>query len=137
MKSQAGEPGPQASEPESHAGELDSQVRQNEFWRAMADPTRRRILELLKEDARTTGDLCRQFELSRFAVMKHLGVLEQARLINVRRVGRERWNHLHAELLSEILGPWWHSRDRQRAERVPAAQRWRPQQPSTFSIEED
>ncbi len=103
----------------------------------MADPTRRRILELLTEDARTTGDLCRQFELSRFAVMKHLGVLEQVRLISVRRVGRERWNHLHPELLREILGPWLRSHDRQRKEQVSAAPRWRQQQSSAFSIEED
>jgi DNA-binding transcriptional ArsR family regulator/uncharacterized protein YndB with AHSA1/START domain len=71
-------------------------------WKALADPTRRRILDLLKDRPRTTGDLCSAFSLSRFAVMKHLGVLETAELVVVRRDGRERWNHLNAVPLRRI-----------------------------------
>jgi DNA-binding transcriptional ArsR family regulator/uncharacterized protein YndB with AHSA1/START domain len=71
-------------------------------WKALADPTRRRILDLLKDQPRTTGDLCTAFSLSRFAVMKHLGVLEGAGLVVVRRNGRERWNHLNAVPLRRI-----------------------------------
>jgi DNA-binding transcriptional ArsR family regulator/uncharacterized protein YndB with AHSA1/START domain len=71
-------------------------------WKALADPTRRRILDLLKGQPRTTGDLCEAFPLSRFAVMKHLGVLEGAGLVVVRRRGRERWNHLNAVPLRRI-----------------------------------
>jgi DNA-binding transcriptional ArsR family regulator/uncharacterized protein YndB with AHSA1/START domain len=71
-------------------------------WKALADPTRRRILDLLKSEPRTTGDLCEAFPLSRFAVMKHLGVLEGADLVVVRRRGRERWNHLNAVPLRRI-----------------------------------
>ena len=71
-------------------------------WKALADPTRRRILDLLKDRPRTTGDLCTAFSLSRFAVMKHLGVLEDAGLVVVRRNGRERWNHLNAVPLRRI-----------------------------------
>ena len=62
------------------------------IWKALADPSRRRILDLLRDGPRTTWDLCASFESSRFAVMKHLRVLEHARLILVRRRGRERWN---------------------------------------------
>jgi DNA-binding transcriptional ArsR family regulator/uncharacterized protein YndB with AHSA1/START domain len=71
-------------------------------WKALADPTRRRILDLLAEEPRTTGGLCEAFPLSRFAVMKHLGVLEAAGLVLVRRRGRERWNHLNAVPLRRI-----------------------------------
>jgi DNA-binding transcriptional ArsR family regulator/uncharacterized protein YndB with AHSA1/START domain len=78
------------------ASELDP------VWKALADPTRRHILDLLKERARTTGELSAAFSLSRFAVMKHLGVLERAGLVVVRRNGRERWNHLNAVPLRRI-----------------------------------
>ncbi len=66
------------------------------LWNALADPTRRAILDLLREAPRTTGALADQFPTTRFAVMKHLNVLESAGLVVVRRRGRERWNHLNA-----------------------------------------
>lgn len=75
-------------------------------WKALSDPTRRRILDLLKERPRTTGNLCDEFEVSRFAVMKHLSILEKAELIAVRRRGRERWNHLNAVPLQRIYERW-------------------------------
>jgi DNA-binding transcriptional ArsR family regulator/uncharacterized protein YndB with AHSA1/START domain len=75
-------------------------------WKALSDPTRRKILDLLKERPRTTGDLCDSFLVSRFAVMKHLAVLENAELIVVRRRGRERWNHLNAVPLQRIYERW-------------------------------
>jgi DNA-binding transcriptional ArsR family regulator/uncharacterized protein YndB with AHSA1/START domain len=76
-------------------------------FKALGDPTRRRILDLLHERARTTGELAAAFpKLSRFAVMKHLGILERARLLAVRRRGRERWNHLNAVPLQRIYERW-------------------------------
>ncbi len=79
----------------------------NPVFRALADPTRRRILDLLHEEPRTTGELARAVPaLSRFAVMKHLAVLERARLVLVRREGRERWNHLNAIPLQQIYDRW-------------------------------
>jgi len=75
------------------------------LWRAVADPTRRRLIELLREGPRTTGALCRQFSTTRFAVMKHLGVLERAGVIVVRRSGRERWNALNADALRALEEP--------------------------------
>ena len=75
-------------------------------WKALSDPTRREILDLLKEQPRTTGTLCDAFELSRFAIMKHLSILERAELIVVRRRGRERWNHLNAIPLQHIYERW-------------------------------
>jgi DNA-binding transcriptional ArsR family regulator/uncharacterized protein YndB with AHSA1/START domain len=76
------------------------------LWKALADPSRRRILDLLRERPRTTGDLCAAFAVSRFAVMKHLRVLEQANLVAVRRRGRERWNHLNGVPLQQLHERW-------------------------------
>jgi len=75
-------------------------------WRALADPTRRRLIELLRDGPRTTGDLCQAFATSRFAVMKHLDVLEQAGLVAVRREGRLRWNELRFEPLQQVSERW-------------------------------
>lgn len=65
-------------------------------WQALADPTRRTILDLLRVAPRTSGQLAAQFETTRFAVRKHLNRLEAAGLVVVRRTGRERWNYLNA-----------------------------------------
>ncbi|MFG0284925.1 MAG: metalloregulator ArsR/SmtB family transcription factor [Phycisphaerales bacterium JB039] len=76
-------------------------------WRALADPTRRRILDLIRGQARTTGDLAAAFpELSRYAIMKHLGVLEAAGLVLARREGRKRYNHLNAVPLRRVYERW-------------------------------
>ncbi len=76
------------------------------IWRALLDPHRRAILDLLKERPRTTGELCSAFTVSRFAVMKHLTVLEEAGLVIVRREGRERWNYLNAVPLQQMYERW-------------------------------
>ncbi len=55
-------------------------MNQDQLWRAVADPTRRRFIELLRDGPRTTGELCRSFSTTRFAVMKHLRVLERSGL---------------------------------------------------------
>ena len=76
------------------------------IWRALLDPHRRAILDLLKERPRTTGELCAAFTVSRFAVMKHLTVLEEAGLVIVKREGRERWNYLNAVPLQQMYERW-------------------------------
>ncbi len=77
------------------------------IWRALANPVRRRILDALRDGPRTTGQLAEGFpELSRFAVMQHLGVLEEADLVLVRRQGRQRFNHLNAVPLRQIYERW-------------------------------
>jgi DNA-binding transcriptional ArsR family regulator len=69
------------------------------IWTALADSKRRQIVNLLEEQPRTTSDLSEFFDVSRFAIMKHLKVLEQADLIKVRREGRQRWNILNDDLV--------------------------------------
>src|SRR5262245_36386121 len=80
----------------------------DEVWRALSDPSRRQILDLLRERPRTVGELCEPFERthSRFAVMKHLGVLKRAGLVVDRKEGRQRWNHLNAVPLRRVYERW-------------------------------
>lgn len=80
----------------------------NMIWRALADPTRRRLIELLSGRPRTVGELCAPFagELTRFAVMKHLGVLRDAGLVLTRKEGRRSWNHLNAVPLRRLYERW-------------------------------
>lgn len=77
------------------------------FWRALANPWRRRILDLLRDGPRTTGDLAERLtEVSRFAVMQHLGVLTDAGLVVVERRGRQRFNHVNAAALRRSYDRW-------------------------------
>lgn len=76
------------------------------IWRALADPSRRRMLDLLREGPRTTGEIADAFEQTRFGVMKHLKVLVQANLVVVTREGRKRWNHLNPMPLLDIYSRW-------------------------------
>ena len=77
-------------------------------WKALADPTRRQLLDLLRDRGQTTGALCAQFapQLSRFAVIKHLQVLREAHLVLVRRQGREKWHYLNAVPLRHVYERW-------------------------------
>lgn len=81
--------------------------RSDRIWKALSDPSRRRMLDLLAKRPRTTGQLVLRFpQLSRFAVMKHLKVLHGAGLIVVHREGRKRWNTLNAVPLREVFRRW-------------------------------
>ncbi|HUF77247.1 MAG TPA: metalloregulator ArsR/SmtB family transcription factor, partial [Longimicrobiales bacterium] len=83
------------------ADELD------DVWRALSNPVRRRILDMLVEGPLTTGNLASRFpELSRFAVMQHLKVLEEADLVVPRRSGRERHNYLNPVPVQRIYERW-------------------------------
>ena len=76
-------------------------------WKALASPVRRRILDLLHEGPRTTGGLAEAFpDLSRFAVMQHLKVLEDADLVLPRREGRRRHNYLNPVPIQRIYDRW-------------------------------
>jgi DNA-binding transcriptional ArsR family regulator len=81
-------------------------ARDDAVWKALADATRRTILDELRKAPRTTGDLCGLFEMTRFGVMKHLKALEEAGLVIVERRGRERWNHLNPAPIREIYRRW-------------------------------
>lgn len=76
-------------------------------FKALSHPIRRRILDVLIHGPMSTGDLNEKFpEVTRYAVMKHLGMLESAKLITIRRVGRVRLNYLNAVPLRDIYNRW-------------------------------
>ena len=87
----------------------------DEVFRALADPTRRQLLdELYREDGQTLGQLEARFPMTRFGVMKHLRLLEDAGLVVTRRRGREKLHFLnpvpirlvHDRWVSKYAEPW-------------------------------
>jgi DNA-binding transcriptional ArsR family regulator/uncharacterized protein YndB with AHSA1/START domain len=76
------------------------------LWRALADPTRRRILDLLRERPLNTGEIAAQFPISRIAVMRHLEVLSKAGLAVSRKRGRQRWHYLNTVPLQKLHQRW-------------------------------
>jgi uncharacterized protein YndB with AHSA1/START domain len=87
----------------------------DEVFRALADPTRRSLLdELFKEDGQTLSALEERLPMTRFGVMKHLKVLEQAHLVTTRKRGREKLHFLnpvpiqlvHDRWVSKYAEPW-------------------------------
>jgi len=76
-------------------------------WKALSDPTRRAILDLVRQGPRRTTEIVEAFpHLSRFGVMKHLYVLREAGLINTRDEGRQRVNSLNAVPIQQIYERW-------------------------------
>jgi uncharacterized protein YndB with AHSA1/START domain len=87
----------------------------DEVFRALADPTRRSLLdELFQRDGQPLGELERRFSMTRFGVMKHLKVLEEAGLVKTKRRGREKLHFLnpvpirlvHDRWVSKYAEPW-------------------------------
>src|SRR6201990_3291359 len=84
-------------------------------FRALADPTRRELLdELFRQDGQTLSALEARFPMTRFGVMKHLKQLEEAGLVVTRRKGREKLHYLnpvpirlvHDRWVSKYAEPW-------------------------------
>jgi DNA-binding transcriptional ArsR family regulator len=77
------------------------------IWKALSDPTRRMILDLLRQGSKTTTELVDAFpDMTRFAVMKHLDVLRDAGLVITRAEGRRRVNSLNAVPIRQIYERW-------------------------------
>ena len=76
-------------------------------FKALGHPIRRRILDILKQSAKTTSELIEYFpEVTRYAIMKHLTILEEGKLVVVRREGKYRRNFLNAVPLQEMHNRW-------------------------------
>jgi DNA-binding transcriptional ArsR family regulator len=76
-------------------------------FRALADPSRRQILDLLKRKPRTTGELVSEFDdIGRCAVMKHLDILNHAELVLYHREGRFRVNYINPVPIRRIYERW-------------------------------
>lgn len=94
-------------EPDDDDAEQAAVVDLDPVWRALSDPTRRAILDLLRDGPQNTGALCARFEhLSRHGVIKHVKVLQQANLVTVKVRGRERINHLNVVPIQQIQERW-------------------------------
>lgn len=86
---------------------VDVETKEDAVFRALAAPVRRQILDALKDNPQTTGELCARFaQIDRCTVMQHLKVLEAAELVIAHKVGRVRWNHLNALPIKEIHDRW-------------------------------
>src|SRR6476660_6071406 len=76
-------------------------------WKALADPTRRSILDLLRDRPLTTTEIVDAFpHLTRFGVMKHLDALREAELVHTREQGRQRVNSLNVFPIRQIYERW-------------------------------
>ena len=80
----------------------------DEVFRALADPGRRALLDSLRRrDGQTLAELCEVLpDITRFGVMKHLRVLEDARLVVSERAGRAKLHHLNPVPIREIHDRW-------------------------------
>ena len=79
----------------------------DDVWKALSDPTRRQILDLLRGGPKRTTEVVEAFpKLTRFGVMKHLDVLRAAGLVTTRAEGRERYNALNPVPIRQIYERW-------------------------------
>ena len=77
------------------------------IWKALSDPTRRGILDLLRDRQLTTTEIVDAFpQMTRFGVMKHLDVLREAHLVQTREEGRQRLNSLNAVPIRQVYERW-------------------------------
>ena len=77
------------------------------IFKALADPARRTLLDSLRQqDGQTLQELQGQFDMTRFGVMKHLGVLEEAGLVTTKKVGRFKHHYLNALPLQQAMDRW-------------------------------
>ena len=76
-------------------------------WKALSDPTRRTILDLLRAGSKTTTEIVEGFpDMTRHAVMKHIDVLRDVGLVITREVGRRRINSLNVVPIRQIYERW-------------------------------
>jgi DNA-binding transcriptional ArsR family regulator len=80
----------------------------SEVFRALADPTRRALLDsLFSRDGQTLNELCEKFpEMTRFGVMKHLSVLAEANLVATARQGRTKRHYLNPVPIEQVANRW-------------------------------
>ncbi|HME57137.1 MAG TPA: autorepressor SdpR family transcription factor [Terracidiphilus sp.] len=75
----------------------------NEAFKALADPTRREILALLRRGERTAGDLAEKFDMTKPSMSHHFSVLKEAGLITSRREGQQIWYGLNTTVVEDLM----------------------------------
>jgi len=84
-------------------------------FRALADPSRRRLLDRLhRKNGQTLGELCEGLDMTRQAVAKHLTILEEANLVSWKRHGREKLHFINPVPISAIAERWIRKFERRR-----------------------
>lgn len=81
---------------------MSSTAQKYDVFQAIADPTRRKVLQLLSEEELAISEITSHFSISRTAITKHLHILSEAELVSGRKVGRERRYRLQPEPLTEL-----------------------------------
>jgi DNA-binding transcriptional ArsR family regulator len=82
-------------------------MRRNDAFKALADPTRREILSLLRHGEMTAGELAGHFDLSKPSLSHHFAVLKQADLITARREGQQIYYGLNTTVVEDLLAIIW------------------------------
>lgn len=75
----------------------------NEAFKALADPTRREILRILRQGEKTAGELAERFDMSKPSVSHHFGILKQANLIASRREGQQIYYSLNTTVCQDFM----------------------------------
>ena len=97
---------------------------QDKVFKALADPTRRELLDRLHEqNGQTLGELCERIDMARQSVTQHLGVLEAANLVTTLRRGREKLHYLNPVPLHEIQERWIDKFERPRLRALSSVKR--------------
>lgn len=78
-------------------------------FKALADPTRRRVLQLLQNGPLSAGDLCKHFDVSKPTMSAHFAVLKDADLVHAEKAGKSVIYHLKLSVLEEALLGFAHS----------------------------
>ncbi len=87
----------------------------DKVFKALADPTRRKLLDLLAEkNGRTLGELCENLDMARQSATQHIGILEAANLVSTVRRGREKLHFINPVPLHEVYERWVRKFERQR-----------------------
>lgn len=79
----------------------------NEVFKALSDPTRRRILQLLGGGERTAGELAGHFDVSKPSMSHHFAVLKDADLVTCRREGQQIYYALNTTVLQDVMARIW------------------------------
>lgn len=82
-------------------------MRMNEAFKALADPTRRQILQLLRRREMTAGELAEHFDMTKPSMSHHFAVLKQADLIEARREGQQIYYSLNTTVVEDLLAIVW------------------------------
>ena len=80
-----------------------------QVFKALSDPTRRRVLQLLRNGPMSAGELCEHFDVSKPTMSAHFAVLKEADLVHAEKAGKSVLYHLKLSVLEEVLLGFVHS----------------------------